>query len=167
VSIVVKYHLKHLLTVHVKVSLLIEESMLKEYLERKKDFKHASIAVVKADQPTLLVTATSTYIPIDQFKTIFNEITHWVEELNIQKLIFDKRQLRIFHQPSMEWYFVEWKERMFDLGLVRHVKILPQDEVFRQSVKIGRNKINETYPNGRFHKMEILYAESLEEAIAL
>ena len=68
---------------------------------------------------------------------------------------------------SLKWYFVDWKERMFDYGLIRHVKILPQDEVFRQSVKIGRNKINEAYPNGRFHKMEILYAESFEEAIAL
>lgn len=56
---------------------------------------------------------------------------------------------------------------MYPAGLTRHVKILPKDEVFRQSVKIGRNKINEAYPNGRFHTMEIVYAESLEEAIAL
>ena len=56
---------------------------------------------------------------------------------------------------------------MFPLGLKRHVKILPYDEVSRQSVKIGRRKINEAFPNGKFHEMEILYAESLEEAIAL
>lgn len=141
--------------------------MVKDYSDRKKEFKHASIAVVKAKQATLLVKATATYIPIDQFKVIFNEITHWVEELKIQKLIFDKRHLTVFHQPSMEWYFVDWKERMFDLGLTRHVKILPQDEVFRQSVKIGRAKINDAFPHGKFHTMEILYAESLEEAIEI
>lgn len=141
--------------------------MVKEYSERQRKFKHASIAVVKADQATLLVTATTTYIPIDQFKAIFNEIGFWVAELKIQKLIFDKRELTVFHQPSMEWYFVDWKERMLEIGLTRHVKILPPDEVFRQSVRIGRNKINDTYPNGKFHTMEILYAESLEEAIAL
>lgn len=141
--------------------------MVKDYQERKKEFKHASIAFVKADQATLLVTATAMYIPIDQFKTIFNEIALWVEDLKIQKLIFDKRQLTVFHQPSMEWYFVDWKERMFDLGLTRHVKILPHDEVFRQSVRIGRNKINDAFPDGKFHTMEILYAETLEDAIAL
>lgn len=140
---------------------------MKDYQERKKEFKHASVAVVKADQAILLVTATTRYIPIDQFKAIFNEIGLWVEDLKIQKLIFDKRQLTVFHQPSMEWYFVDWKERMLEIGLTRHVKILPPDEVFRQSVKIGRNKINDTFPNGKFHTMEILYAESLEEAIAL
>ncbi|PZR30340.1 MAG: hypothetical protein DI538_22840 [Azospira oryzae] len=141
--------------------------MLQDYLEKKKDFRHASITLIRSNEPTLLVTATATYIPIDQFKTIFNEITSWVKEHGIRKLIFDKRQLTVFHQPSMEWYFVEWKEQLFDLGLTRHVKILPSDEVFRQSVKIGRNKINEAFPNGRFHKMEILYAESVEQAVAL
>src|SRR5688572_22596218 len=100
--------------------------MVTDYLERRKDFKHASITLVKAEQATLLVTATATYIPIDQFKSIFNEITHWAEHFKIRKLIFDKRQLTVFHQPSMEWYFVDWKERMYDSGLTRHVKILPQ-----------------------------------------
>jgi hypothetical protein len=141
--------------------------MLTDYQEKQKEFKHATICAVKAHQPTLLVTATTTYIPIDQFKAIFNEIGLWVSDLKIQKLIFDKRQLTVFHQPSMEWYFVDWKEQMFDLGLVRHVKILPPDEVFRQSVRIGRNKINEAFPDRKFHTMEILYAESLQEAIML
>ena len=141
--------------------------MLQDNLETKKQFKHASIIQVKGGQPTLLVTATAAYIPFDQFKNIFTEIGNLVRELGIIKLIFDKRQLAVFHQPSMEWYFVEWKSKMFELGLTRHIKILPIDEVFRQSVKIGRNKINLTYPNGTFHRMEILYAESLEEAIAL
>jgi len=141
--------------------------MLQDYLEIRKEFKHASITVVKGDQPTLLITATATYIPVDQFKYIFNELGNLVRELGTVKLIFDKRNLTVFHQPSMEWYFVEWKEQMHSLGLIRHVKILPLDEVFRQSVKIGRNKINEAFPHGKFHEMEIVYAESLEEAIAL
>lgn len=136
-------------------------------MQRTRDFKHASITLVEANEPTLLVTATASYIPIDQFKSIFQEIATWVEQFGIRKLIFDKRQLTVFHQPSMEWYFVEWKEKMYNAGLTRHIKILPPDEVFRQSVKIGRNKINEAFPNGKFHTIEILYAESLIEAISL
>ncbi len=141
--------------------------MVMDYLEKVKEFKHATISVVKDSPGTVLVAATSSYIPIEQFKAIFNHIGDYASRHSLNKLIFDKRQLTVFHQPSMEWYFVEWKEKMFSLGLTRHVKILPQDEVFRQSVKIGRSRINETFPTGKFHLMDIRYAESLEEAIAL
>jgi hypothetical protein len=132
-----------------------------------KEFKHATITRIENSPSTLLVVANSTYIPIDQFKFIFDEIGRIVKNNRITKLIFDKRQLTVFHQPSMEWYFVEWKEKMFGFGLTKHIKILPDDEFFRQSVKIGRDKINKTFPNGKFHKMDILYAESIEEAISL
>lgn len=141
--------------------------MFQEFPFVLREYRHASITRVKGDEPTLLVTATAAYIPIDQFKKIFEEIGEVVRDLKIRKLIFDKRKLTVFHQPSMVWYFVEWKEEMFNAGLTRHVKILPQDEVFRQSVSIGRNKINEAYPQGKFHQLEIYYAESLDEAIAI
>jgi hypothetical protein len=141
--------------------------MLENHVNIIKEFKHAIIAQVEKAPFTLLVAATTTYIPMEQFKVIFNEIGKIVESEKITKLIFDKRELTVFHQPSMEWYFVEWKEKMFDLGLTKHIKILPDNEVFRQSVKIGRNKINESFPDGKFHKMEILYAESIEEATNL
>jgi len=131
------------------------------------ELRNASISFIPSQQPTLLVTATSGYIPIGQFKEIFSIAETFVKERGIQKVIFDKRKLTVFHQPSMVWYFVNWKEKMFDLGLKRHVKLLPDDEVFRESVKIGRSKINEDFPNGLFHRMEILYAESLEQALAL
>lgn len=136
-------------------------------LETIKELKHASISLIKGEKSIFLVTAETRYIPINHFKNVFNEIGQLVEKYSVKKLIFDKRKLNVFHQPSMEWYFVEWKSQMLDLGLTRHVKILPIDEVFRQSVKIGRRKIDESFPNGRFHQLEILYAESLEEAILL
>jgi hypothetical protein len=103
---------------------------------------------------------------MDQFKETFNFIGELVKKEKITKLVFDKRKLSVFHQPSMEWYFVEWKEKMFDLGLKTHRKILPNDEVFRQSVKIGREKINIAHPNGKFKLMDIAYSESLEQALA-
>ena len=131
------------------------------------EFKQAQLALVQGEPKTFVVTATASYIPMDQFRLIFNRIGDFVKSHQIVKLIFDKRQLRVFHQPSMEWYFVEWKNEMFELGLTKHIKILPNDEVFRQSVKIGRKKINELYPNGKFHQLSILYAETLEEALML
>lgn len=136
-------------------------------VEKIRDLKHASIALVPADPSVLLITAETRYIPIEQFKSIFQEAATIIQQHKIKKLIFDKRNLNVFHQPSMEWYFVEWKSQMFELGLSRHVKLLPVDAVFRESVKIGRRKINEAYPNEKFHALEIHYAESLEEAISL
>jgi hypothetical protein len=139
----------------------------KPVLTISKQFKHAVVSSVVKNRDTLIVEATASYIPIEQFKEIFNHIGEIVKREKITKLIFDKRKLTVFHQPSMEWYFVEWKEKMFGLGLTQHRKILPQDRIFRESVKIGRDKINKTYPAGKFHQMSILYAESLEEALAM
>lgn len=137
----------------------------KHELIEKRKLKHAAVYTVKGKPGVAIVEAISTYIPIEQFKETFNFIGELVDSEKINKLIFDKRKLSVFHQPSMEWYFVEWKEKMFNKGLKTHRKILPKDEVFRQSVKIGRQKIDNSYPNGKFKLMDIGYAETLEEAI--
>lgn len=130
-----------------------------------KTFKHAVISTVVDAPNVAIIEATSGYIPIEQFKEMFTFIGEIVREKKITKLIFDKRKLTVFHQPSMEWYFVEWKEKMFSLGLTKHRKILPEDRIFRESVKIGRDKINKNYPKGKYHLMDIQYAETLDEAI--
>jgi hypothetical protein len=134
-------------------------------LIEKKKLKHVTIYSVENAPKVAVVEATASYIPIEQFKEAFNYVGELVEKEQIVKLIFDKRKLSVFHQPSMEWYFVEWKERMFNDGLTTHRKILPNDEVFKQSVKIGRDKINKNFPNGKFHQMDIGYSDTLEDAL--
>ncbi|MEQ8926922.1 MAG: hypothetical protein RLO81_13970 [Fulvivirga sp.] len=140
------------------------EPEIQNQLKEMKAFKNAKVSLV-ADKNTLVVAATGNYITIDEFKSIFNYIGDLVKSHKATKLVFDKRKLNVFHQPSMEWYFVEWKEKMFDLGLKTHRKILPEDQVFRQSVKIGRQQIAEKYPHGKFNEMDIQYFENLDEAI--
>lgn len=131
----------------------------------EKAFKHANILRVAGNTGVMIVEATTSYIPIEDFKIIFNYIGESVAKERVTKLIFDKRKLTVFHQPSMEWYFVEWKEKMFGLGLKVHRKILPADDVFKQSVKIGRDRIKSIFPNGKYNDMDIQYADSIEEAI--
>jgi hypothetical protein len=131
----------------------------------KKRYRNAIVSIVEEKPTIAIVEASSTYIPIEQFKEVFNFIGDLIKKEKINKLIFDKRKLTVFHQPSMEWYFVEWKEKMFTEGLTTHRKILPTDEIFRQSVKIGREKINKMFPNGKFHQMDIQYTDTLEEAV--
>jgi len=55
------------------------------------------------------------YVPIEDFKEAFLEIGELVKTGGFEKFIFDKRALRAFHQPTMEWYFIHWKKR--DAGL--------------------------------------------------
>ena len=132
---------------------------------KEKEFKQGIVYLVPEQPGVAVIEATANYIPLEQFKEIFNFIGQLALKKKIKKLIFDKRKLSVFHQPSMEWYFVEWKEKMFDIGLKTHRKILPQDEVFRQSVRIGRDKINKTHPSKKFNQMDIQYAESINEAL--
>lgn len=94
-------------------------------LVEKRKFKNAIVSVVQDNTSIAVIEATSSYIPIDQFKEIFNFIGDLVKSDKITKLIFDKRKLSVFHQPSMEWYFVEWKEEMFAHGLITHRKNSP------------------------------------------
>lgn len=135
-------------------------------LSLDKTFKHAKFYRVEQDPSVMVVEAISSYIPMEEFKLVFNAITEETIRLQVKKLIFDKRKLTVFHQPSMEWYFVEWKEMMYDLGLRVHRKILPDNPIFKHSVKIGREKISVDHPNGKFKLMDIQYATTIEEAIA-
>jgi hypothetical protein len=128
--------------------------------------EHPHGKIMKVDNKKIaIVTATSNYIPIDEFKDMFMKIGKLVEKEKIEKLIFDKRQLTVFHQPSMEWYFTIWKEEMWNKGLKTHRKILPDSKVFQQSVKIGREKIKAENPTLKFNKMDIQYRDDLQTAI--
>ena len=135
-----------------------------ELIEQKK-LKHVTVYTVLNFPHVAVVEATSPYIPIENFKEAFEYVGKLVNTNKITKLVFDKRKLSVFHQPSMEWYFVHWKEEMLDHGLKVHRKLLPDDDVFRESVKIGRGKINKAFPNGKFHQLDIAYAETLEDAV--
>ncbi len=140
------------------------DEQLKDKLILHSEEKHAKVSYVDG-KSVAIVEATSSYIPIDEFKKIFTSIGKLVNEKRITKLVFDKRALTVFHQPSMEWYFTEWKEEMFHKGLKTHRKILPDNKVFKQSVKIGREKIKEENPTLKFNEMDIQYKDTLQEAI--
>ncbi|QHT70565.1 hypothetical protein GXP67_29895 [Rhodocytophaga rosea] len=126
--------------------------------------KHASVTFI----PTIEIavcTVKVPYIPISDFKNLFNKTSELIKQEKITKFIFDKRKLTTFHQPSMEWYHMVWKEDMYKIGLKKHRKLLPNDKLFEQSVITGRKKIARENPDFSFDKFEILYCNSIEEAI--
>lgn len=126
-----------------------------------------STVEISADQNYALVKAKESYIPIEEFKKCFNALGDYIKEnSNIKKLIFDKRNLKVFDQDSMVWYFVEWKAEMKKYGLSVHRKLLPDDDVFVESVKLGREKLARENPDAAFHKLDIKYSKTLEDAVA-
>ena len=118
-----------------------------------------------ADIKTIICELKSEYVPIEHFKDTFYKISELVEAGNNYKFIFDKRSLRAFHQPSMEWYFVIWKKEMYEKGLRIHRKILPPEPWFRKSVAIAKEQISREHQELILDKLDIQYCESIEEAI--
>ncbi len=112
-----------------------------------------------------LCIAEVEYIPIDNFKAIFYSISDFIEKSTIQHLVFDKRNLRTFHQPSMEWYFAIWKPIVKLKGLVNHYKILPEPEWFVQAVMAGKHEIFKKYDKDLLNGINVYYVDSIESAI--
>lgn len=118
------------------------------------------------DNQIMICELTKEYVPIEDFREIFSATVPFIEKHKIKKFIFDKQNLRVFHQPSMEWYFVVWKQEIYALGLKIHRKILPQDQIaFNLAVEAGRAKIMSDYKDTVIPLLDIQYKTSVLEAI--
>ncbi|MCS7004611.1 MAG: hypothetical protein NZM38_04715 [Cytophagales bacterium] len=118
------------------------------------------------EKSIIICELTKQYVPIEEFREIFSLAIPLIEKYQIKKFIFDKQNLRVFHQPSMEWYFIHWKQEVYKKGLSIHRKILPKNQpVFEAAVAAGRAKIQAEYPNTIIHLLDIKYSNSIEEAI--
>lgn len=105
------------------------------------------------------------YVPIENFKEVFAQIGEQVKAGDFTKFIFDKRALRAFHQPTMEWYFIHWKKEMLGYGVKTHRKILPAEKWFEKMVQIAKNQILTQYPDHIIDQLDIAYCDTLEEAV--
>lgn len=113
-----------------------------------------------------IIEALNSYIPIEEFKKTFHEASALVGEQTIDKSIFDKRALKTFDQPSMEWYFITWKTDLYEkYGLSKHVKILPDLPWFKKAVEAGKSEIFKKYPNTRLDHLSIYYLDHIQEAL--
>ncbi|MDP1801758.1 MAG: hypothetical protein Q8L81_10425 [Bacteroidota bacterium] len=109
--------------------------------------------------------ADEEYIPIDNFKEMFLHVSVLIEKFEIKHLVFDKRKLRTFHQPSMEWYFAVWKPAIKNKGLVNHYKILPKLDWFEKAVEAGKYEIFQKFSKEILNGIRITYVNSIEEAV--
>ncbi len=115
---------------------------------------------------TLIATAASHFFPEADFRESFHAIGEFVRTHGVKKLVFDKRKLEVFHFPSMEWYYTEWKPTMVAHGLQLHAKLLPERPAFRVHVRLSREKIYRSVPEGLLDDIVVEYFENLEDALA-
>jgi hypothetical protein len=109
---------------------------------------------------------TKEYVPIDNFMEIFKATVPFIEKHAVTKFVFDKQNLRVFHQPSMEWYFIHWKKEIYHKGLSVHRKILPQNQpAFSLAVEAGRAKIMSEYKDTVIPLLDIQYKSTVQEAL--
>jgi hypothetical protein len=120
-----------------------------------------------ANKPILVCEFVTEYVPIDNFQEVFLKMSEFVKQYAIKKIIFDKRVLTTFHQPSMEWYFIVWKKEMLELGLKTHRKILPDGAPwFKKAVEAGHQSIKRNNPNNIINQLDIAYRDDMATAIA-
>ncbi|MEM6734967.1 MAG: hypothetical protein AAF620_02750 [Bacteroidota bacterium] len=114
----------------------------------------------------ILLKAETDFIPIKNFKQLFQMLADEIEEHSgtYNKFIFDKTALRTFHQPSMKWYFMHWKTEMLQHGINKHFKILPDLDYFRKAVIAARKPLLAKYPENILSQLRIEYYHSIEEA---
>jgi hypothetical protein len=138
---------------------LIEEGFSVSYDSR------FSTVYINPEKGIIFCQLNEEYTPIENFKETFNQISVQAKKDQYSKFIFDKRALRTFHQPSMEWYFITWKQEMLKLGISKHRKILPELEWFKKAVQIAKIDLEVKFPDNVFKQLDIQYCNSIEEAI--
>lgn len=120
---------------------------------------------VNRTRRVIICALLADYVPIEEFKIAFGEIGELVKAGDFEKFIFDKRALRAFHQPTMEWYFIHWKKEMLGYGLKTHRKILPAEKWFEKMVQIAKSQILVQYPDNIVAQLDIAYCDTIEEAV--
>ncbi|MFT4738636.1 MAG: hypothetical protein ACI8QD_001430 [Cyclobacteriaceae bacterium] len=121
---------------------------------------------INEEEGAIALVAEADYIPIKNFKQLFEMLADEIESNPVySKFIFDKRALRTFHQPSMKWYFMEWKTKMIIYGLNKHYKILPDLGYFKKAVEAARKPLLKKYPQEILSKLSIEYCDDVESAL--
>jgi hypothetical protein len=146
------------------ITMATSSVLLSDLLEVHYLSKHATISY-NTELKFVLCQATASYIPMAECQEIFERAGELIIREKLTKCIYDERNLVAFHLPSMEWLYLVWKEKMSKHGLVAHRKLLPNDRQFEHLVNMGRRKILRENPWFAFEKYDILYCNSLEEAI--
>jgi hypothetical protein len=118
------------------------------------------------DSNTIICELLLPYTPIDDFMNLLKQQMFLIEMYGCDKFVFDKRAIRGFHQPSMEWYYLTWKVDAYRrFGLAKHRKLFTNEEWFLKCVEAGRAQIRQKDPGSIVHTLDIKVCQTLAEAV--
>lgn len=125
----------------------------------------SSYAAYLPEFKAMLCVVKKNFITKKDFETLFNAIGEAAKINKAEKVIFDKRNMEVFDQEGMTWYHIVWKEELLSsIGLKKHRKLLPNDDFFKTSVELGKEKIAREH-NFDFSRFDIQYFDDLSEAL--
>lgn len=118
------------------------------------------------DSNTIICELLQAYIPIDDFMSLLKQQMTIIDMYGCDKFIFDKRAIKGFHQPSMEWYYLTWKVEAYKkYGLSKHRKLFSSEPWFLKCIEAGRAQIKQKDPGSIVHTFDIQVCDSLQEAV--
>lgn len=114
---------------------------------------------------TALVVAKNAYIPHEDFLEIFSKAEEMIISHEMYRLIFDMSILKRLETSSLEWFYLDWKSRMYTChGLISHCEILPHNPSIRENFKKKRNQILALQPDNPVRHTSFYESQSIEQA---
>ncbi len=96
--------------------------------------KHTLICQINAD------------IHLTKFKETLLHLIPSFQKLKACQLVVDRRHMFTIHFPALEWFYLIWLPQMMKSGLRKFHIILPENELFQFSLRIGKEKILNAHP---------------------
>jgi|GEM_PF-7004584 len=127
--------------------------------------RYATVSFIPASE-TAIVSIHGAFIPMTEYQQTLEKIGELVKQEKVHKLIVDARQLVAYHQPSVEWSFLNWKREMSTYGLNSYRYVVPNSGEYRKNLENGIQKIRRDHPDtDLLDRMDLAYCRSLEEAV--
>jgi hypothetical protein len=140
---------------------VLTQNGLKELMK----LRHAVCYTVENNDDVIIININSAYIPKTHFQEMLITISQEIVRRGFKKVVFDMSLLQFYHEPTFDWFFTVWKERMFYHGVTCHRIILPKIQIIRDGVEQSRKKASEIFPHEKYWELEVQYAETAEDAL--
>ncbi|EAY31973.1 hypothetical protein [Microscilla marina] len=128
-------------------------------------FVSEQVNILYLPSKDVIVCQLNADINITLFKEAILKMGEFIKQHQVKNLVMDKRNMVTLHLPSMQWFYLSWMEQMYKDGLTTFHKILPNNELFKFSLQMGKDKIVADNPQVDPAKVETHYYKNLHEVL--
>ncbi|OJJ20136.1 hypothetical protein BKI52_16830 [marine bacterium AO1-C] len=108
--------------------------------------KSQQVNVFYVGSKQALICQVNADINLKKFKETLIQLVPVTQKLKICQLVVDRRNMFTIHFPSLEWFYAIWLPQMIKSGVRRLHIVLPENELFRFSLRIGKQRILKEHP---------------------